>query len=59
MHDRSYAWDFGDGSTATGAVPAPKAYAEAGTYTVVLVVTDNTGATGVASKSITVATVAP
>jgi MYXO-CTERM domain-containing protein len=41
----SYAWDFGDGSTASG-VSASHAYAEAGTYLVRLTVTDDKGATG-------------
>ena len=40
----SYAWDFGDGSTGTGATPT-HAYLQAGTFTVALTVTDNQGAT--------------
>lgn len=42
----SYFWDFGDGTTATGAVVS-HSYATVGTYTVVLTVTDNDGLTGV------------
>ncbi|MBS2936601.1 PKD domain-containing protein [Nocardioides sp. J2M5] len=38
----SYAWDFGDGSTASGTSTA-HAYAEPGTYPVTLVVTDAVG----------------
>lgn len=38
----SYAWDFGDGSTGTGAT-ASHTYAAAGTYQVKLTVTDNDG----------------
>lgn len=38
----SYAWDFGDGSTATGASPS-HTYVTTGTYYVQLTVTDNNG----------------
>src|SRR5205823_3499957 len=34
----SYAWTFGDGSTATGATPAAHTYTAGGTYTVSLTV---------------------
>jgi hypothetical protein len=40
----SHEWDFGDGNTAAGASPA-RTYAVEGTYTAVLVVTDDDGAT--------------
>ena len=50
----SYAWEFGDGSTATGATPSPHTYAAAGTYTVGLTVTDDDGATHTTTKSVTV-----
>ncbi|HEY3438700.1 MAG TPA: PKD domain-containing protein [Actinotalea sp.] len=49
----SYAWDFGDGSTATG-VTASHTYAAAGTYSVTLIVTDDKGATGTVAHDITV-----
>jgi PKD repeat protein len=39
----SYAWDFGDGGTGTGASPT-HTYATAGNFTVTLIVTDNEGA---------------
>ncbi|WP_431711840.1 PKD domain-containing protein [Glutamicibacter uratoxydans] len=42
-----YSWDFGDGNTGNG-VSASHNYAEAGTYTISLVVTDNSGASSTA-----------
>jgi PKD repeat protein len=55
----SYAWNFGDGTTGTGVSPT-HAYNAAGTYTVSLTVTDNDGATNVATNRVTtVANVAP
>ncbi len=50
----SYAWNFGDGATATGATPPAHTYASAGTRSISLVVTDNRGGTGTATKSVTV-----
>jgi PKD repeat protein len=49
----SYAWDFGDGSTATGPTPS-HTYAAPGTYTVALTVTDNNGATNTTTHQVTV-----
>ncbi|KAA3661319.1 MAG: PKD domain-containing protein, partial [Calditrichaeota bacterium] len=49
----SYAWDFGDGGTATTANPS-HTYNTAGNYTAILTVTDNEGATDTDQVSITV-----
>ncbi|MGZ4799909.1 MAG: beta strand repeat-containing protein, partial [Acidimicrobiia bacterium] len=49
----SYAWDFGDSTTGTGAV-ATHTYATAGTYTVGLTVTDNDGGTNFTSQPVTI-----
>ncbi|MEU6999873.1 collagenase [Nonomuraea sp. NPDC046570] len=46
-------WEFGDGATATSANPS-HTYAAAGTYSVKLTVTDNSGATGTTTRQITV-----
>ena len=48
-----YAWDFGNGQTATG-VTTQVTYTTAGTYTVGLTVTDNQGATGTQTLQIDV-----
>ncbi|HER25267.1 MAG TPA: PKD domain-containing protein, partial [Candidatus Atribacteria bacterium] len=49
----SYAWDFGDGTTASGVMPAAHTYTN-GTYIVKLTVTDYFGNVGVALETITV-----
>jgi len=49
----SYAWSFGDGTSASG-VTASHTYAAGGTYSVTLTVTDNAAATGQAAGSVTV-----
>lgn len=49
----SYAWSFGDGASGSG-VTASHAYAVAGTYTAMLTVTDDRGATGWVSTQIVV-----
>jgi PKD repeat protein len=52
-----FAWDFGDGSTSTGADPAAShTYSTAGSYVVRLTVTDSAGRTGTATVSVSVST---
>ncbi|MBO4210024.1 PKD domain-containing protein [Micromonospora echinofusca] len=46
-------WDFGDGTTSTATNPT-RTYQTAGTYTVTLTVTDNQGAVGRTSQTVTV-----
>jgi PKD repeat protein len=50
----AYSWSFGDGSTASS-VTASHAYTVAGTYTIVLEVTDDKGLKDTDSRTITVA----
>ena len=50
----NYSWNYGDGTSATGATPAAKTYAANGTYTVVLTVTNSAGATDTETRAITV-----
>jgi microbial collagenase len=52
----SRSWSFGDGTTSTSANPV-KTYSTAGTYNVVLTVTDNSGGTASTNKSITVTSI--
>ena len=54
----AWTWNFGDGTSATGAV-VEHDYVNPGSYTVVLTVTDDTGLTDTASTAITVQAVAP
>jgi PKD repeat protein len=49
----SYAWSFGDGGTATGAVVS-HSYAATGSYTAQLTVTDNGGKTAQVVRTVTV-----
>jgi PKD repeat protein len=49
----AYDWDFGDGTTSTGANPV-KSYTNPGTYTASLVVVDNSGLSSVADTVVIV-----
>jgi PKD repeat protein len=49
----SYSWDFGDGAAGTGATPE-HTYAQAGTYTVELKVTDDDGAADTVSHGVVI-----
>ncbi len=52
---RSFEWDFGDGTRGSGAT-VTHAYASAGTYVVLLTVTDDAGRIATATTSVTVGT---
>ncbi|KON32565.1 hypothetical protein AC477_02785, partial [miscellaneous Crenarchaeota group-1 archaeon SG8-32-1] len=54
----SYLWDFGDGTTGTG-ISTQHAYSQDGTYVVILMVTDDFGATDTASATKTVRNLEP
>ncbi|PJJ70957.1 calcineurin-like phosphoesterase family protein [Diaminobutyricimonas aerilata] len=55
---RGYAWEFGDGTTASGAT-VQHSYATAGDRTVRLTVTDDDGATASATRTVSVVAGAP
>ncbi|MEZ9819442.1 PKD domain-containing protein [Shewanella sp. 10N.286.45.A1] len=49
----SYNWNFGDGSSSNSATPS-HSYSTAGSYTAVLTVTDNLGASSIDSATVTI-----
>lgn len=49
----TYTWDFGNGSTATGAT-ASTTYSTAGTYTIRLTVVDSAGRTATTTRTVTI-----
>jgi PKD repeat protein len=56
--DLEYCWDFGDGNTATGAMPS-HVFADNGVFTVTLTVRDSGGAESSDTLTVTVNNVAP
>jgi PKD repeat protein len=54
----AYAWDFGDGGSATGPTTT-HAYAADGSYVITLTVTDNRGGTATTTRAVTVAAIMP
>ena len=54
----TYDWDFGDGTTGTGVAPS-HTYADNGTYTATLRVSDGKGGSAAQSTAVTIANVAP
>ncbi len=54
----TYAWDFGDGTTGSGKTVA-HTYSAAGTFTIILTVTDNWDATDQAAKTVYVTAAEP
>ena len=55
----AWSWNFGDNTTSNAEAPPAKVYAAAGTYTVVLTVTDDEGVTDDFSKDVVVSVTVP
>ncbi|MBC7249991.1 MAG: DUF11 domain-containing protein [Anaerolineae bacterium] len=55
----TYAWDFGDGSTAGNEITVTHAYTDNASYTITLTVTDAYDASDTATQTVTVSNVAP
>jgi PKD repeat protein len=54
-----YSWNWGDGTPSSTGVTTSHTFTTAGTYNVVLTVTDNVGQTGTTTRTVTVGTGAP
>jgi PKD repeat protein len=55
----SYVWDFGDGTTYSGAEPPPHIFGAGGSYTVGLLVTDGAGGAGGSTTDVTISSPTP
>lgn len=59
LDTHTYAWDFGDGGTASGTLTPTHVYSDNGIYTVTLTMTDDDGGVGIDTMQVTVNNVAP
>ncbi len=56
---QTYAWQFGDGTSASGASQATHLYGQPGSYTITLVVSDSSGTSASTSRPVAVTDLAP
>jgi uncharacterized repeat protein (TIGR01451 family) len=59
LDTHTFDWDFGDGTTASGSLSTSHTYGDNGVYVVTLTVTDDDGAVGADTLTVTVNNVAP